>query len=215
MACKLRDPVSGLSHLAAALVAVGGLGLLLYLGRGNPAKQVSLAVYGISLVLMFASSAMYHLIRAKPSIDRTLRKLDHAAIYVLIAGTYTPICTQAFRGYWRWGLGGVVWTIAVLGVALKIYFIKAPRWVNAGLYLLMGWLSVAAVTEILATLPTAAIVWLVLGGLFFTVGAVVYITKRPNFYPRVFGFHELWHVFVILGCACHYIVIAAFVAPLP
>lgn len=211
---KLRDPVSGLSHLAGAIAAAGGLVLLLFLGRDSAAKEAALAVYGVSLLLMFTASAAYHLIRARPAVDRILRKLDHAAIYLLIAGTYTPICTHYFRGSWRWGVMGVVWTMAFAGVALKMFFIKTPRRLNTALYLLMGWTSVAAVTEIVATLPMAAIVWLVLGGLFFTVGAAVYIAKRPNFYPRVFGFHELWHVFVILGCACHFIVIAAFVAPL-
>jgi len=209
---KLRDPVSGLTHLGAAIVGAIGLGVLLFLGCDSAAKEITLAVYGASLVLMFAASAAYHLIRSRPPVDQLLRKLDHSAIYVLIAGTYTPICLHFFRGFWQWGLLAVVWGIAIVGIVVKLFVIKAPRWVNAGIYLLMGWLSIIAVKEIVSTMPVGAIVWLVLGGVFFTVGAGVYIAKRPNFYPRVFGFHELWHIFVILGCACHFIVIAAFVA---
>lgn len=209
---KLRDPVSGLTHLGAAIAAAVGSGLLLWLGRDRGPTEIALAVYGVSLVLMFAASAVYHLLRTRPRVDRALRKLDHAAIYLLIAGTYTPICLHYFRGFWQWGMLTIIWTMAVVGVSVKVFVIKAPRRVTAGLYVLMGWFSIIAVKEIVSTMPAAAIVWLVLGGVFFTVGAGVYVAKKPNVYPGVFGFHELWHVFVILGCACHFIVIAAFVA---
>ena len=211
----LREPVSGLMHLGGAAAAAAGLVVLLVLGRDNPWKELALAVYGVSLVLMFAASAAYHLIQTSPQIGRFLRTLDHSAIYLLIAGTYTPVCLHFFSGFWRWGLLAIIWSMALIGIAVKLFILGAPRWITAGIYLLMGWLALLAVKPMFLAMPTSALVWLLLGGLFFTVGAVVYMTRRPDFYPGVFGFHELWHIFVILGCLSHFIMIAAYVAPRP
>ncbi len=210
---KFREPVNALTHLGAAVAAVPGLVLLLYLGWGEPVKQATLALYGVSLVLMFLASGLYHMVKSTPQVILGLRKFDHSAIYLLIAGTYTPICFYYLEGGWRWGLLGAVWAMAIIGIGIKLFIIKAPRWVTAGIYLIMGWLAVAAGQEIFQALSPAALAWLLAGGVFFTIGAVVYITKWPNFVPNVFGFHELWHIFVILGALSHYILIAVFVAP--
>lgn len=210
---KLRDPVSGLMHLGAAAVAALGMIGLVYLGRDSAAKQFSLFVYGLSLVLMFSASATYHLVNSKPNVMRFLRKIDHSAIYFLIAGTYTPICFFFFTGFWQWGILTIVWTMAVVGIVVKLFWLNAPRWITVGIYLVMGWLGILAIREMLGSMPTGAILWLISGGLFFTIGAVVYGLKKPDWYPGVFGFHELWHIFVILGCLCHFIVIAAYIAP--
>lgn len=210
---KFRDPVSGLTHLGAAVMAAIGLGIMLWLGRDNLMKEISLLVYGISVILLFSASATYHLVKASPQVIQRLRKMDHSAIYVLIAGSYTPICLHFFEGFWRWGLLGIIWSMALIGIIVKLFVINAPRWVSAGIYLVMGWLSVMAVQEMLRAMPVGALVWLVLGGLFYTVGAVIYITKKMDFYPGVFGFHEVWHIFVILGSLSHFIVIAVFIAP--
>ena len=210
---NFRDPVSGLMHLVAAVAAAVGLAGLLVLGRTDGAKEAALAVYGSSLVLMFSASAAYHSIRSGRRITRWLHRLDHASIYLLVAGTYTPVCLYFFKGIYGWGLLGTVWCIGFTGIGLKLFAAKVPRWLTASISLLMGWLGLVAIPEVVRTMPVAAMVWLVLGGLFFSVGAVVYITKRPNYFPRVFGFHEIWHIFVILGCLSHYIVIAVYVAP--
>lgn len=214
MKIKTRELVSGWTHLIAAVAAVFGLVGLLAAGWGDWPKFFAMLVYGISLVGMFAASATYHLGQGLSS--RTvliLRKIDHSAIYLLIAGSYTPICTHFFTGFYRWGLAGVVWTLALVGIGVKVFVINAPRWVTAGIYLVMGWLAVLAVRQMFLYMPTGALLWLFLGGVFYTVGAVVYITRRPALFPEVFGFHELWHIFVILGALSHFIVVAAYVAP--
>lgn len=207
-----RDPVSGLTHLGAAVAALIGLVVMLILSWGNTTSVISVLIYGLSLILMFSASAAYHLVNSNPGVISRLRKLDHSAIYVLIAGTYTPICMYFFTGFWSWGILLVIWIMAVTGVAVKLFVINAPRWVTAGVYLVMGWLSVIAIREIVSFMPVSAIMWLVLGGVLFTLGAVIYIIKKPNPWPGSFGFHEIWHIFVILGCLAHFILIAAFIA---
>jgi hemolysin III len=213
MFVKLREPVNGLMHLGAAIAAAFGLVVLLVIGRDSLAKQASLLVYGAALILMFSASAAYHLIRTKPPATQVLRKLDHSAIYLLIAGTYTPICIHYFTGFWRWGVLAIIWFMAIAGIAVKMFVIRAPRWASAAVYLVMGWLCLMGTRVMLATMPMSSLAWLLLGGILFSVGALVYVTKRPDFYPGVFGFHEVWHIFVILGCLCHFIVVAAYVAP--
>ena len=215
MLTKLREPVNGLTHLVAAAIALVGLVILVVLGWGQPGKVISLVIYGISLVTLFLASGLYHSVIATPRVLQRLRKFDHSAIFLLIAGTYTPICINLLEGFWKWGLLGIVWGLALAGIGVKSFFINAPRWVTAGVYLLMGWLSILGIREILDAMPVGAITWLVAGGLIYTLGAVVYITKRMDFLPDVFGFHEVWHIFVILGALAHFIMIATYIAPVP
>jgi hemolysin III len=146
-------------------------------------------------------------VKAQPKTLLRLRKFDHAAIYVVIAGSYTPICLLAFKGFWSWGFLSVIWILAVLGVIVKLFIIKAPRWTTAGVYLVMGWLSIFAVNEMIRALSPLALGGLVIGGLFYSFGAVIYILKKPDFFPNIFGFHELWHIFVLLGALSHFVVI--------
>jgi hemolysin III len=208
-----REPVNGLTHLGAAVASLIGLVALLILGWGNPTKEISLLIYGLSLILMFSASAAYHLVNASPRASTWLRKIDHSSIYLLIAGTYTPICLHFLTGFWSYGLLIIIWIMALAGVIVKLFVIRAPRWVNAGIYLVMGWLSIFFIREILKTMPVGAIAWLLMGGILFTLGSVVYITKKPDPWPGLFGFHEIWHIFVILGCLAHFILIAVFIAP--
>jgi len=212
--CKLREPVNGLTHIVAALLAVGGLGLLLHLGRGSTNKLIVLGIYGLSLILMFSTSAAYHSIDAGPRTMDLLRKLDHLAIYLLIAGTYTPICLYYLPVSWRTALLVTIWMLTAIGIAVKLFIINAPRWLTAGVYLLMGWLGAIAASDVLSLIPLGVLFWLITGGVFFTVGAVIYITGRPNPYPGRFGFHEIWHIFVILGAFSHFVIMAAYIAPL-
>lgn len=213
MLAKPREPVNGQTHFFAAIVAAIGLIALVVLGWHSFAKEVSLSIYGASLILLFAASSTYHMVNARPKIIEILRKLDHSAIYLLIAGTYTPFCVIMFAGFWKWGLLAIIWSLAVIGIITKMFIIKAPRWLTAGVYIMMGWLCLAAIEEMLQVLPIGAMAWLVIGGVVYTLGAVVYITKTFNFFPGKFGFHEVWHIFVILGALAHFISIAVYIAP--
>ncbi len=214
MKLNLREPVNALTHLISAGVALIGQVILLVLGWADPLKIAALLVYGVSLVSLFLASGVYHAAQVKARTLEILRKIDHAAIYLLIAGTYTPFCLIAFDGFWRWGMLTIIWTLAVIGITVKVFIIHAPRWLTAGVYVLMGWLSLAAIGEMLAALPAGALAWLLAGGVIYTLGALVYITKTMNFWPGKFGFHEVWHIFVILGALAHFIAIAGYVAPL-
>ena len=208
-----KDPISGLTHAVTAAAALLGAGVLL----AQPAAlagQLALLTYGLSLVLLFSASSVYHLVKTSPARELWLRKLDHVAIYLLIAGTYTPVCVIVLSGAWRWGLLGGIWLLALIGIIVKLFYIKAPRWLTVALYLLMGWLGVVGFQPLLAALPVAAFVWLLAGGLLYSVGAIVYATRRPNFAPGVFGFHELWHLFVSAAGAAHFIFILGYIAPL-
>lgn len=211
---QLREPVNGLTHLIAAGASVIGLIVLLVIGWGDPGKVISLTIYGGSLILMFLASGFYHSVNADPDTMLKLRKFDHSAIYLLIAGTYTPICFIMLDGFWKWGMLSIIWGLALVGITVKIFFIKAPRWVTAGVYIIMGWLCIIGIQEILVALPAGALFWLALGGIIYTLGAVVYITKTMDFVPDVFGFHEVWHIFVILGALAHYMMIAVYIAPI-
>src|SRR5271157_4200050 len=136
---KLREPVNGLTHFFAAIVAGIGLIALIIIGWKSVVKEISLSIYGVSLILLFAASATYHMVKANPKIIEELRKFDHSAIYVLIAGTYTPICMIMFLGFWKWGLLALIWSLALIGVATEVVLIKAPRGLRVAVYIMMGW----------------------------------------------------------------------------
>jgi hemolysin III len=204
---KLREPVNSLTHWGGAILALIGLIALLIVGWSTPAKIISLAIYGLSLIAMFSASATYHMVLVKDKALEVFRKIDHSAIFLLIAGTYTPFCINAFTGFWKWGMLSIVWSLALIGILVKIFYIGAPRWVNAGIYVLMGWLSVTAAGQMLTALPAWVFTWMIIGGVIYTLGAIVYATKMFNFVPGVFGFHEVWHIFVLLAAAAHFVAV--------
>ena len=205
---KIREPFNAFSHFAAALLALIGSCVLLVFGGSTLARVVALIIYSLSLVGLFTASGLYHSLQASPKGTEVLRKIDHAAIYLLIAGTYTPFCVIRFTDLWRWGMLATIWSLALVGIVIKVFIIRTPRWLTAGVYIIMGWLSLLAIREITLRLPPGAQCWLFAGGLLYTLGAVIYITKKGDFFPGVFGFHELWHIFVVLGAAAHFIAVA-------
>jgi len=210
---RLREPVNGLTHFFAAIVALAGIAALVVIARGRWLVEAALVIYGICLVALFAASAAYHMANTGERGTAILRRLDHSAIFLLIAGTYTPFCLLAFRGFWQWGLLSIIWLLAVVGIVIKIFVMNAPRWLSAGAYVIMGWLCVGAVGQMLQVLSIGAMVWLAIGGIIYTAGAVIYSTKMLDFAPGKFGFHEVWHIFVILGALAQFISIAVFLIP--
>jgi len=213
MLSKLREPVNGLTHLGGAIAALAGQIALLVVAWNDLARIISVLIYGISLISLFSASALYHSVNAGPKVTKILRKLDHSAIYLLIAGTYTPICINAFTGFYRWGLLTIVWSIALVGILVNIFYINKPRWLSALIYVLMGWLCVSAAGQMLTALSPMALTWLMAGGVIYTLGAVVYTTKHFDFVPGKFGFHEVWHIFVLAGAAAHFVAVLGVLAP--
>jgi hemolysin III len=213
---RLREPVNGLTHAAGGLLAAVGLSVLLATAAstGRLDQLVAFGVFGLSLVALYAASALYHLLPLSPSGVARLRRLDHMTIFVLIAGTYTPFCLLALDGGWRWGLLGLIWSLALCGVLLKLLWMDAPRWLSVVLYLGMGWVAVIAAPALFRAVPPGGISWVLAGGLVYSAGALVYGLKRPNPVPGVFGFHEVWHVFVLAGSACHFWAVLRYIAPL-
>jgi hemolysin III len=211
----LREPFCGLSHLAGVVLSVAGLVALLSLSYGKPWRLTAFSVYGASLILLYTASTLYHSLTVGPGRIERLRAIDQAAIYGLIAGTYTPICLIAMRGALGWRLFGVVWGIALTGAAARLAWRSFPDWLSLTLYLTMGWLFVVALVPIFQALGGAGITWLLFGGALYLVGVVVLTLDRPRLWPGTFGSHELWHLFVLGGSACHFVLIRCFVAATP
>ena len=191
------------------------MGLLVLLASAGRTDQiVAFGIFGLSLVALYSASALYHLLPLSPTGVARLRRVDHMMIFVLIAGTYTPFCLLALEGAWRVGLLGVIWSLALCGVLLKIFWMGTPRWLSVALYLGMGWVAVIAAPALFLAVPAGGMIWVLGGGLLYTAGALVYALKRPNPAPGTFGFHELWHLFVVAGSACHYWAVLRYLVPL-
>lgn len=206
MSIKMREPVSGLTHLAGALLSIAGLVLMINyaLSVGTVWHIISFSIFGGSLILLYTASTLYHLICISDKGVRVLRKIDHMMIYILIAGTYTPICLIPLRGGWGYSLLAIIWGIAIVGITLKLLWFDAPRWLYTLFYLIMGWLVVIAFWPMVKVIPTAGIVWMVTGGVLYSIGAAIYGTKWPKLNFKLFGFHEVFHVFVLLGSFSHF-----------
>jgi hemolysin III len=214
---RLRDPVSGLTHLVFAVVAVIGATVLITLAAVYRKwwHLAAFIVYGVSLFVLYLASSLYHLLPVSERARKVLRQLDHIAILLLIAGTYTPVCLVPLRGAWGWSLFGAVWGLALVGMFVTIFAIDGPRWLGVAVYLALGWLVLVAVWPLLHRLSAEGLAWLALGGAFYTVGAVIYAAKKPNPVPGVFGFHEIFHILVMLGSLSHFVAIVRAVLPLP
>ena len=203
----------GWSHAAAALVSVAGLVALILITRHDPAKLVSMVVYGSALVLLFAVSATYHVFNWPPRVKDWLRRADHATIFVFIAATYTPLVFNILDGWWRISVLVAIWMCAVAGVAGAAPFLRIPRGLLAGLYVVMGWLAVVALVPLTAALGWAAAVLMALGGLQYSLGAAAYAFRKPRLWPRVFGYHELFHLAVITASITFYVIVVQYAVP--
>ena len=212
----VREPFCGLSHFAGAALAVAAMVYLLVSAGGRPWHVASFAVYGTSLVLLYTASGLAHSLYCGARAQARLDRLDYAAIFVVIAGTYTPLCLVNLRGTggwsWGWAILAVQWLLAGVGVAAVLLGRPRSPALRTSIYLTMGWMCLAAAPAIQSAFPPAAVAWLFAGGVVYSVGAVVYVTRRPSLWPGRFGSHELWHSLVLAGSACHFIVMARYVA---
>ena len=191
----------GWSHALAALASLLLTIALCWQSRTDLLRLISLLIFGLSMLELYTLSALYHIGRWSKRTAHVLRAIDHANIFVMIAGTYTPLCFNLLSGWLRVTILLVIWTLAALGVGLAIFTLRLPRWITATLYIGMGWVVVLALPAFLVAMPWYGVTLLFLGGVLYTVGAFVYARKRPNPFPRMFGFHEVFHLFVIAGSA--------------
>lgn len=209
----VKDPFSGLSHALGALLSVAGLVALEVSAAGRPWLSLAFAIYGATLVLLFTASACTHSLHCSPEVEWRLDQFDYAAIFLLIAGTYTPLCLGPLRGPWGRAFLVAEWSMAAVGVASVLWMKKRAGVLRVGLYVAMGWLAAVAPGPVLRALPPTALAWLLAGGLLYSLGAVVFTTNRPRLWPGRFSAHDLWHVMVLAGAACHFVVVARFIAP--
>lgn len=200
---RIREPVNGASHLVGLLLGAVGTCVLLRMAS-RPEQLVAFSIYGASLILLYAASTLYHLLPLTERPLRALRTLDHIAIYFLIAGTYTPIALITLDSRLGWALLASVWLIAAAGVPFKLFYLDAPVWLSTATYLVMGYLAMVAVIPLARAVHLGGLMWLVSGGIAYTVGAVIYSRRRPDPFPGVFGHHEIWHMLVLIGSACHF-----------
>lgn len=207
----------GWSHALAAVVALFAMLGLCWQTHHDMPRFLTMLIFGVSMVELYTVSAIYHIGSGRwgERAHRTLRTLDHASIFVFIAATYTPLCFNLMDGWLRAASLSGIWMMAAIGVGIKALSLQLPRAVSTSLYLVMGWISIFTLPALWEVLPGDAVALLALGGLMYTVGALVYAKQWPNPFPRVFGYHEIFHLFVIAGCVVFAIVIWVWVLPFP
>lgn len=198
----LKDPFSSVSHFVGAGLGIAGLVTLLLMSRGDSAALAAYSVYGASLILLYMASAVYH---ALHTASDWLQRLDHLAIYALIAGTYTPICVLVLGGALGIAMLAAQIVLALVGVVAIVAFRGGPKWLRLVLYIVMGWMAVAVAPAMSRSMPPGALTFLFAGGIVYTLGTVVYATRRPRLWPGKFGSHDLWHLFVLGGSICHFV----------
>jgi hemolysin III len=201
------ERINTITHLIGAALALAGVVILVVRAglQGDPWKIVSFSVYGVTLVALYFFSTIYHGVRGKAKA--IFQKLDHAAIYLLIAGTYTPFTLVTLRGTWGWSLFGVIWGLAIVGIAQDLLLTTKRRILSVIIYLLMGWFIVVAIRPLTGALPAAGMAWIIAGGLSYTVGVLFYVLDK-----RIHHGHGIFHIFVLMGSACHYITILLYIA---
>jgi hemolysin III len=207
-----RPLLRGVSHLAAFVAAVP-VGITLGLAADTAVERAGAIAFAASVVTMFGASALYHRVMWKPRVRPWIRRLDHAMIFALIAGTYTPVGLIVLRGEWRITILAIVWSGAAAAILVKLFWVDAPKWLAVAIAVTLGWVGVIIFPQIFDRVGVGGAVLLLIGGVAYTVGAIVYALKRPDPVPAVFGYHEIFHAFVIAAVACQYVAVAFFVLP--
>ncbi|HLX19469.1 MAG TPA: hemolysin III family protein [Gaiellaceae bacterium] len=206
----VRPLLRGVFHQIAFSVSLV-VGTLLIVGADGPRRHVAAAVFAGAVAVCFGISALYHRITWSPSLRLWMRRADHAGVYLLIAGTYTPVCLLVLTGTWRWAVAVIVWTGAAAAAILKFAWVGAPKWLAAAIGIALGWTAIVVLPQLASRLDPAAVALLGAGGLVYTAGAIVYARGRPDPLPRVFGYHELFHVLTLVAVSCQYVAIAFFI----
>jgi hemolysin III len=206
----IREPFNAVSHGVAVPLAVAALVYLVHRAEGALATA-AVATYGLSLTALYLASTLHHGVPGEGRIRRVLRRLDHTAIFLFIAGTYTPVALLALPPGWGWTLFGVVWGLTTVGIVTRNLYFEMPRWFVVGIYLAMGWTAIVALEPMFSVFSWTALAWLAGGGLAYTVGAIVYATEWPDPMPDKIGAHGVWHLFVLAGSTLHYIFIVGYV----
>ncbi|MCH1981533.1 hemolysin III family protein [Ruminococcus sp. OA3] len=216
---KPKDPGSAVTHFIGMILALLGAAPLLIKAARVPdiLHMIALAIFILSMVLLYAASTIYHTLNVNEQVNKRLKKMDHMMIFILIAGSYTPICLIVLHGKTGTLLCALVWTVAFIGILIKGLWINCPKWFSSIIYIGMGWLCVLAFSQILQTLSRPAFGWLLAGGIIYTIGGIIYALKVPLFNSKHknFGSHEIFHLFVMGGSICHFILMYFFVAPMP
>ena len=214
---RIKDPGSAITHfIGMVMAAIASVPLLIKAAhQPDSVYIIAMSVYAASLILLYAASTTYHTFDISERVNKLLKKIDHMMIPILIGGSYTPVCLIALRGRLGVILLSIVWGIAIVGILIKAFWIFCPKWVSSVLYIGMGWTCVLAFTQLLSNLAPAAFGWLLAGGIIYTIGGVIYALKLPLFNSRHqnFGSHEIFHLFVMAGSACHFIVMYGYLLP--
>jgi hemolysin III len=205
----------GFSHAISAPLAIAATIVLAILAGGDPDKQLTVVIYGATMVLLFSGSALYHIPNWSQRTKELLRRLDHSNIFLLIAGTYTPIAFALLDGWQRPAVLGSVWGLSLVGIGIAISGVKVPRWLFTSLYLMVGWVAIIAIPSIFGRVGAGGGSLLVLGGVLYSIGAVCYALKRPVLWRRVFSYHEVFHLFVIAASASFLVFIVSYVVLSP
>ncbi len=210
---RMKEPVNTWTHFVTFLAAIMGLVFLILFSKDNVSKLITMTIYGSSLIVLYGASSLYHWVKAAPRVELILKKIDHISIYFLIAGSYTPVFYYGLDGVWKWSMLVSVWTLAVIGMMMKVWWIHLPRYVSTAFYVTLGWIAVVPFVKLAGSLPVGALVLMVAGGVAYTIGAIIYATKRLNFFPNKFGFHEIFHLFVSAGSIVHFVMVAVYILP--
>ncbi|WP_034602711.1 PAQR family membrane homeostasis protein TrhA [Maridesulfovibrio frigidus] len=209
-----REPMNGFTHFIGFCLAI--VGLVLLLGKSlhpfNMMHVVTFSVFGGGMILLYLASTLYHWLPLSEKGQAYMRKVDHSMIFIYIAATYTPICLVGLKGTWGWSLFICIWAMAAGGIITKLFWMHAPRWLSTGFYLAMGWLAIVGIWPLMQALQTGALLWLVAGGVFYSIGAIIYALKRPNLRSHVLNFHEIFHISVVLGSLCHFWVMYKYIS---
>lgn len=210
----IREPINGLTHLAGAIlsfVALLAMVIKASITTGSAIAIAAVTIFGISMMLLYSASATYHMVIAKNHVIAALRRLDHSMIFVLIAGSYAPFCLISLNGAGGWVLFGIIALTAIFGVAFKLIWFQCPRWLSTMLYIVMGWMIIFAISPLSTNLSTSGLLLLVLGGIFYTIGGIIYAIKPKCLSFKHMGFHEIFHIFIMLGSTAHFLSVFLYV----